>query len=125
MKKIFVLLVLICLMFSCSTKIKQQPVIVEKRIATILVYHPPLPEGIILHPITWKVFTPTIMDDYIKSLSKNIPDEQVWYAITPKTYESLAYNVQEMKRYILQMKALLKYYRENVKEQSVTINEKK
>ena len=38
--------------------------------------------------------------------------EYVFYAITPKTYEILALNMQEIKRYLIQQKEIIIYYKE-------------
>jgi len=34
----------------------------------------------------------------------------VWYAITPGSYENLAFNTQEMLRFIKQQKTIIQYY---------------
>jgi outer membrane biogenesis lipoprotein LolB len=40
-----------------------------------------------------------------------LDDQPVWYAITTSSYENLAYNMQELIRYISQQQSEITYYR--------------
>ena len=52
----------------------------------------------------------------MKELQKEQNTEEfVFYAITPKTYELLALNMQEIKRFILQQKDIIIFYKEATK----------
>ena len=45
----------------------------------------------------------------VKKLQKN--DEYVFYAISPKNFEVLALNMQEIKRFIMQQQDIIIYYK--------------
>lgn len=69
---------------------------------TITVAPAPKPSPVSLKPVEFKVITnktKTVLDN-----------ERVWYAITVKSYENLAYNTQEMIRVIREQKAAITYY---------------
>ncbi len=69
---------------------------------TITVAPAPEPSPISLKPVEFKVIT----DKTKQTLDK----ERVWYAITVKSYENLAYNTQELLRVIREQKAAINYY---------------
>lgn len=48
----------------------------------------------------------------IKDVEKELGGDFVVMAITPKGYENMAYNLQEIKRYLNQQKEIIMYYRE-------------
>ena len=52
------------------------------------------------------------LEEYLTGLRKEQnTEEYVFYAITPKTYELLALNMQEIKRFILQQKEIIIFYK--------------
>ena len=52
------------------------------------------------------------IDEKIYQVEKELGGDFVIMAITPKGYENMAYNLQEIKRYINQQKEIILYYRE-------------
>ena len=46
-----------------------------------------------------------------KTQKQQNTEEYVFYAISPKTYELLALNMQEIKRFILQQKEIIIFYK--------------
>lgn len=72
---------------------------------------PPDPVPIATKPVEFIVVT--------KDNLEKLNSQPVWYAIDPDTYENIAYNFQEVLRYIRDQKAIILYYR------SVTSNEDK
>jgi len=69
---------------------------------TITVAPAPKPSPVSLKPVEFKVIT----DKTNQALDK----ERVWYGITVKSYENLAYNTQELLRVIREQKAAINYY---------------
>lgn len=69
---------------------------------TITVAPAPKPSPVSLKPVEFKVIT-----DKTKA---SLNSQRVWYAITVKSYENLAYNTQEMIRVIREQKAAITYY---------------
>ncbi len=69
---------------------------------TITVAPAPKPSPVSLKPVEFKVIT----DKTKQALDK----ERVWYGITVKSYENLAYNTQELLRVVREQKAAINYY---------------
>lgn len=113
------LILIVLLMFSlsgCSLfQTKSEPVVIENRTASIPVFHPPLPDGVVLGDIKWKVLTPDIMAEYLKDLKAGNAPVNVYYGLTPKAYEILATNISDLKRYIIHQQSIIRYYRKNLK----------
>lgn len=103
----------ITILSGCSFGRKPEvaPVVVERRTAPIKVFHPPLPDPVILNEFKWKVLTPELLDSYLKDLKAGKAPRVVWYAITPEGYEVLAGNVAVLRRYIKEQQAVILYYR--------------
>ena len=85
---------------ACSSKETIVPL--EPVKTTITVAPAPKPAPVSLKPVEFKVITEE---------TKQVLDEnRVWYAITVKSYENLAFNTQEMLRVIREQKAAINYY---------------
>jgi hypothetical protein len=54
--------------------------------------------------------TAGVMRSVIENNLDKLKSEPVWYAITPGSYENLAFNTQEMLRFIKQQKTIIQYY---------------
>ncbi len=76
------------------------------------IYQPPLPQEITMQDVTWFVITKDNMEESIQKVEKLIGGEFVVIALTPTGYESMAYNLQEIRRFIRQQKEIILYYRE-------------
>ena len=64
---------------------------------------PSNPKPLLLDNLHFDVVNKDNLQEYLKGLQKEQnTEEYVFYAITPKTYELLALNMQEIKRFILQ-----------------------
>lgn len=79
------------------------------------IYQPPLPEEIMLEEVKFFVITKENLEDQIKKIETLLGDDFVVFAITPQTYENMAYNLQEIRRYVRQQKEVILYYREATK----------
>ena len=60
----------------------------------------------------------TYLDKFIDDVKKQNSGDVVFFAITTEDYELMAYNMQELRRYIREVQEVVVYYR------SVTINDK-
>lgn len=79
--------------------------------APFTIYHPPLPQEIVLEDVQWHVITFENLEEKIKELEKLQSIGFVVFAITPQSYENLSYNMQELRRYIRQQNNIIVYYR--------------
>ena len=60
----------------------------------------------------------TYLDKFLDSVKKQNSGDVVFFAVTTEDYELMAYNMQELRRYIREVQEVVVYYR------SVTINDK-
>ena len=105
------------LLSSCSLLPRQKEIIiqtveVEKQIPLQL-----QPKPLQFNSVYWHVITEENFDDFIKKFKKENGEAWVFYAISVRSYESLAFNMAELKRYIEQQKQVIVYYEEAVKPQ--------
>jgi len=78
----------------------------------IEIYQPPLPQQITLQDVTWFIITKNNWEEAIVKVEKLLGGEFVIFGLTPPDYESMAYNLQEIRRFIRQQKEIILYYRE-------------
>lgn len=90
---------------------------------TLEIYQPPLPEEIALEDVEFLVITEKNMAEQIKRLEKIQGGSYVVFALTPQAYENMAYNLQEIRRYVRQQKEIIIYYREATQGDQNTTSE--
>lgn len=81
------------------------------------IVQPVMPREIDLKQVTWLTITPENFEEQF-ALIEDQEGELVFLAMTVPDYETMAYNMQEIKRYIVELKDVVVYYRK------VTVNEK-
>lgn len=108
----------IALLTGCSIISKQPPPIQPEPIIktvtefkTLDIYQPPLPSPISLEDVKFFVITEKNMEEKIKELERLQGGKFVLFGLTPQAYENMAYNLQEIRRYIQQQKEIILYYR--------------
>ena len=70
------------------------------------------PKPLLLDNLHFDVVNKDNLQEYLTQLQKQQnTEEYVFYAISPKTYELLALNMQEIKRFILQQKEIIIFYK--------------
>lgn len=79
--------------------------------AAIQVIHPEFPRPIKLDNITFKVVTSENLDDFLKQWKQKNGDDFVFIAFSVKDYETMAINIEELRRYINQQREIIIYYR--------------
>ena len=115
--KLSLLLILLlisgCSIFGSSRDIPEvKPVEVVTVVKKAPTYHPPLPNEIDPVPVEWTVLNPELMQEYLDDLNEGNAPTNVWYALTTKGYENLSTNMADVKRYLIQVLSILKYYKE-------------
>ena len=108
LNKIVVTLTVLTMAYSCSLIPKKVDVIskpVERQIA-----QPILPRGIDLKDPFWYVVSEKNIDEFLETLKKE-EGRIVFLAMSVPDYELMAYNMQELKRYIRELKEVVVYYR--------------
>jgi|TARA_B110000967_G_C18688428_1_gene461753 hypothetical protein len=124
-KKIL-LLSAILISTGCSL-LPQAPKVIPVEIRTIEVkipiVHPTLPRAIDLKEPYFYVVSDKNMDTFIAEMEK-LNGTVVFTAMTIDDYELMAYNMQEIKRYIGQLKEVVVYYRTINDEPEEVVEEK-
>lgn len=98
-------------MTGCSW-LRPEPVIVTKTIR-VPIAQPVLPRGIDLYEPQFFVVSEKNLDEFLATMEKE-SDSIVFIAMTVADYELMAYNMQEIKRYVQQMQEVVVYYRRAV-----------
>jgi len=107
----------IMLLSGCSTFQKPLPA-PEPLIKTVTefksleIYQPPLPKQIALQDVEFFVVTESNFEEQVSRLQKLQDGTYVLFGMTPQDYENMAYNLQELRRYIRQQKEIIIYYRQ-------------
>ena len=82
---------------------------------TLEIYQPQLPKRIDLQDVEFFVVTEKNHEEQIERIRKMQDGTFVIFGLTPQDYENMAYNLQELRRYIRQQKEIIIYYRDATK----------
>lgn len=91
------------------------PVKVITETVQLEIYQPPLPPEIQLDDVQWFVLTEDNLEEKIAEIKSFTGSNFVIFGVTPQSYENMAYNLQEIRRYMRQQKEIILYYREATK----------
>lgn len=91
------------------------PVKVITETVQLEIYQPPLPPEIQLDDVQWFVVTKENLEEKVVEVENYTGTDFVIFGMTPQSYENMAYNLQEIRRYIRQQTEIIKYYREATK----------
>ena len=100
------LLIMVC---SCSLIPTKQIEVTAKPLERMIV-QPVMPREINLQEPMWIVITPDNWEDKLAMIEEQ-EGELVFLAMTIPDYEVMAYNMQELKRYINELKEVVVYYK--------------
>ena len=73
-----------------------------------------------MQDVEFFVVTEKNLDEQIKKLEKLQDGTYVLFGLTPQDYENMAYNLQELRRYIRQQKEIIIYYRQATQDDENT-----
>lgn len=79
--------------------------------AAIQVIHPDFPRPVKLDDVTFKVVTSENLEEFLRQWKQKNGNDFVFIAFSVKDYESMALNLEELRRYINQQKEIIIYYR--------------
>ena len=109
LKKQVVTLTILMMVSSCSLIPSKQIEIVSKPIERNIV-QPVLPREIDLKDPYWYVVSDKNIDEFLARVEKD-QGQLVFVAMSVPDYELMAYNMQELKRYINELKEVVVYYK--------------
>ena len=111
-----IVLPLLLTLTGCSIFTPKPPpepvVVVEIETIPLRIYQPLLPEAIVMEDVEFSVISKENLDKQIEKMERVTGAGFVFFGLTPQGYESMSANIQEIKRYILQQKEIIMYYRE-------------
>jgi apolipoprotein N-acyltransferase len=87
-------------------------VIVTTECAVVQIYQPELPREMKLENVSFFVITEENLEQKKQEIERLLGGEFVVFAIVPQAYENLAYNMQEIQRYLKQQKEIILYYQQ-------------
>jgi len=99
-------------MMACSCSLipsKQQVEVISKPIERTIV-QPIMPREIDLKDPHWYVVSSKNLNEFLEQIEKD-QGQIVFVAMSISDYELMAYNMQELKRYINEVKEVVVYYR--------------
>ena len=94
---------------SCSLIPNKEIEIISKPVERIIV-QPIMPREIDLKDPYWYVVSDKNIDEFLTRVEKD-QGQVVFLAMSVPDYELMAYNMQELKRYINELKEVVVYYR--------------
>lgn len=99
--------------FSWGKKEPPAPIPVEIRTVEVQIpiTHPTMPRAIQLRDPQWYVVSDQNIDTFLEDIKKRHEGQLVFVAMSVGDYELMAYNMQEIRRYINQLKEVVVYYR--------------
>ena len=109
LKKV-VLLSSILLISGCSLTPKPIPVEIKTVPVQIPIAQPTMPRPIDYRETHWYVVSESNIDTFMEDIRNQSGGQLVFVAMTIADYENMAYNMQEIKRYLEQSKSVILYY---------------
>ena len=104
-------LILMVLMMACSCSLlPTREIQVSAKPIDRQIVQPIMPREIDLKQVRWLTITPENFEEQF-ALIEDQEGELVFLAMTVPDYETMAYNMQEIKRYITELKDVVVYYR--------------
>jgi len=88
-----------------------EPVKVITEEVKIDIYQPPLPQEIELESVKFFIINKNNYDQKVKEVEQLLGGDFAVFALMPTGYEAMAYNLQELRRFIRQQKEIILYYR--------------
>ena len=101
------ILFLILITSACASRSVE---VISKPIEIDIV-QPNLPRGLELREPYWYVVNEDNLDTFIEEVKKQSGGSVVFVAMTIADYENMAYNMQEVKRYVRELGEVIVYYR--------------
>ena len=91
-----------------STPVKE--VVIKTKPIEIEIAQPDRPREVKLERPEWFVVNTSTLEEFLEKVRKIQSDEPVFFAFTPQDYEKMSYNLQEIRRYVLQQNEIIVYY---------------
>ena len=103
-------LLAILIQTSCSMFGAREVEIISKPVE-IEIIQPVLPRPLDLKEPRWYVVSEANIDTFLEDIAKESGGQMVFVAMSIQDYELMAYNMQEIKRYVRELGQVIVYYR--------------
>lgn len=107
-------MLVVLLLTSCGMfQQEPQPLPPVKIITEVIkpeLYPPPLPRELQIENVRWHVLTRDNIEEKMSEIEEMLGGSFVVFAVTPQAYENMAFNLQEIKRYIDQSQEIISYF---------------
>jgi hypothetical protein len=117
MQKLTLVLLVPLALAGCNTTQPASTVAPQLEIAA------PVPQQINALPVEWRVLNKTELKKLVAELDANQDPNYSVFVLTPKGFENLSLNMQEMKRYIQEQKEAIKFYKKINRSTGVAMRE--
>ena len=107
---------------SCSLVPTKREVNITTKAIERTIIQPVMPREIDLKEPYWYVVSDKNIDEFLSRVEKD-QGQIVFFAMSVPDYELMAYNMQELKRYINELKEVVVYYRKVTEPQKEEIKE--
>lgn len=99
----------------CSVFRTPEPkVVVQTKLITPNIPILSSPKQLSLNDVSWYVVTEENFPEFLEKYKKEHGDAWVFYAMSVRSYESMALNMAELKRYLEQQNAVIVYYEDAI-----------
>lgn len=106
---IFISGILLVSLVACSTPPREIEIqTVQERLQ---ISQPDRPRPLRLNDISFRVVSASNLEEFVQEYANG--QDRAWYLISPRDYEALALNIEELRRYIRQQQEIIVYY-ENI-----------
>ena len=109
-KRIVAILTISMMVSSCSLVPTKKEVEITTKAIERTIIQPVMPREIDLKEPYWYVVSDKNIDEFLARIEKD-QGQVVFFAMSVPDYELMAYNMQELKRYINELKEVVVYYR--------------
>ena len=109
---------------SCSLVPTKKEVEIKTKAIERTIIQPVMPREIDLKEPYWYVVSDKNIDEFLARIEKD-QGQVVFFAMSVPDYELMAYNMQELKRYINELKDVVVYYRKVTTPQKQEVKESK
>ena len=89
-----------------------QPVEVVTIQVPMEIYQPPNINPLQMENVRWYVITEENLESKMAEIRDRLGGEFVVFAMTPRSYENLSVNIQDIERYIAQQLKIIEYYQQ-------------
>ena len=107
---------------SCSLVPTKKEVEIKTKAIERTIIQPVMPREIDLKEPYWYVVSDKNIDEFLARIEKD-QGQVVFFAMSVPDYELMAYNMQELKRYINELKEVVVYYRKVTTPQKQEVKE--